>query len=266
MRHRPWPLILLAIIHILSPFLNIVLTVLVMNVTMNRSVSYVISDFLTWQSVFIFILPIVAGCAIYLCKPWSFYLYLVSMVSLFGLMIYDNYNGYTDELLLLNLISIFAVSVLTTSYFFLPEVRKIYFDKKMRWWENKPRYHFNQPCQFKKMNSDSTDVMFGEILDISESGLFLKTKDLKGSSENIEITFLFESLECVFVGRTISHDLVESIGFGVEFEHSPVTQKIAKEITSRLNDQNAESRSKPKYEDTFGYWIKNMGSDFLKRK
>lgn len=163
-----------------------------------------------------------------------------------------------DMIMTFQVVIIFGVNMMITVYFFLPEVRRIYFDKKMRWWENKPRYHFNQSCEFKKNSEEKSYA--GEILDISESGLFLKSSALKNSSENVEISFSFTGHDFTFSGRTITHDRTDVIGFGVEFIHDSISRTRVKEIVSRLKDQGAETRTKLLYEDTFGYWLKNLVS------
>lgn len=255
MRRRPWPLVILAILHIVSPFFNILVSGLFLGFSPQHSVASAFNFEVMSHNFLIMFLPVIAGLAIYACQKWSFYVYLLSMMGMFVVMFKDA-NEASDMILVGQIIIIFGINILITIYFFLPEVRKIYFDKKMRWWENKPRYHFNQPCQFKKVSDEKTYA--GEILDISESGLFLKSSDLKNTSENVEITFSFTDHDFSFTGRTIPHDRTDVIGFGVEFQHDSISRRIAKEIVSRLKDQGAETRTKVLYEDTFGYWLKSL--------
>lgn len=257
MRHRPWPLIILAILHILSPLVNVLMSGWFQGISMAEAFKRALDPTILSHNALIMILPVIAGFAIYACKKWSFYLYLLCMAGMF-FAIHKDLVGLVGPMFMLDILIIYMVNIFIVVYFLIPQVRKIYFDKKMRWWENKPRYSFQQPCHFKKINSDKTNAYQGDILDISEGGLFLKSDVLKPGSENIEITFRFMDYDYHFVGRTIFHDRTDIIGFGVEFEHTPTSKNDAKKIVNHLKEQGAETRSKPRYEDTFQYWLKNL--------
>jgi Tfp pilus assembly protein PilZ len=96
------------------------------------------------------------------------------------------------------------------------EVRVPYFSPKIAWWESDPRYKISVPSQM----TCSDHFYRGDIMDISASGCFIKTKDPLKVDQLIQIKFsLFDhKFECNgrVVWRTES-GVTHPKGVGVRF-------------------------------------------------
>ncbi|MFN8792497.1 MAG: hypothetical protein ACK5Y2_13665 [Bdellovibrionales bacterium] len=91
MRKRPWPIVILAVLHALAPIGNILFNAWLSGFTL------AIFWKALWlpenrETLFVFTaIPILGAIMIYLCKKWSYYLYI-------GLMIFPFYFSFREYL------------------------------------------------------------------------------------------------------------------------------------------------------------------------
>ncbi len=257
MRRRPWILIVLAVFHILAPLGNIAFNAVIsgrhiMNYfTMAMSPAYLSKN---WVMI---VAPIVAGLAIYACKKWSFYVYLASITALFAF----SYLGFLSKggtISLGALLLVYFINIAVVVYFLIPAVRNIYFDRRMRWWEAKPRYQ----CDFQAQWRFEEDNVFhpGEIGNISVNGLFLKSDIMPRDEDMVLIKVPMDTGgEAEFRGQVVFHGSAKKIGFGVQFAHDTESKNRATEITSSLDRQGRQIRNMEiRPEDSLSYWVRTL--------
>jgi hypothetical protein len=77
-------------------------------------------------------------------------------------------------------LSFTTLAILGALYVLKTELRVPYFSPKIAWWESDPRYKISVPAEMT-----SPDHSYrGDIMDVSASGCFIKTKDpLKASKQ-----------------------------------------------------------------------------------
>src|SRR5437868_1320107 len=80
MRQRPWPIVILAILHFFAGIFNVVLHALISPLPFAQELQrYALPGYRSYL-LFYVLAPAIAGVAIYICKKWSFWLYLAMMI------------------------------------------------------------------------------------------------------------------------------------------------------------------------------------------
>ncbi len=104
-------------------------------------------------------------------KPWSYPIILGVWLQNFYTS-YVSWSHYPDMVTLPILIANYVVSLTIIGYFVVPTVRAVYYNPRLRWWEQKPRFVFELPC-LVKVNEQNSDAM---LLDLAEGGAYLTAK------------------------------------------------------------------------------------------
>ena len=259
MKHRPWILIVLALGHILAPFVNLIFDA----IWAQAPVLYYVHIFFQPHNFsrhwFHFFAPIAAGIAIYLCRRWSYLVYVAFMAAL-AFVSYASFLSRTDSHAgPWPLITVYFVNFLIVTYFLLPAVRKVYFDPRLRWWETMPRYNVSIRCHFSVVGTNPLRIYEGTVANFSQTGLFLKAPDTAKDHEIIQIDFSYEDHPCQLQGQVIHHARQDSHGFGVQFLHNPGSRKMAKLLAARLQAQGfLQTERAMSQEDTFSWWIHQL--------
>lgn len=255
MKRKPWPLIVLTLLHLFAPVGNIVANAIFANVSIavyTRALFH--PDELLRTFIFLCI-PIVGGILIYVCKKWSYYLYLVLMTFPFCYS-YMSWQAQPTVELGVYLIAFYLINLIVVGYFILPQVRQVYFDSRLRWWETQPRFKAEFETDFTWVDQKAK----GEIKNLSEGGLFIET-DLKMPAQSrIDIDFKYKEKRYALKGEVIySRSSGTRVGYGVSLVNTDSSQDAVKELIKLLGEQGAliTSRS-PTEEDTFTYWIKRL--------
>lgn len=268
MRRRPWALVVLAVLHMIAPIGNIIMNAVITDRNVLRYLIHAMSPQYLQQNWVIVVAPLAAGISIYMCKRWSFFAYLVSITGLF-IFSYAGYSVKAETIGVLPIVLVFIINIAVVSYFLIPAVRTIYFDRRMRWWEIQPRYKCDYKCSWREQGS--SDKFQGQVGNISINGLFLKSDELPKDHSSIEVTIHSSSNELnVFKGEAILHKKVDALGFGIKFDHTPETKKMSKHIVSELDKKGmkiATLTARP--EDSFAYWFRKLlttGQGLLPKK
>lgn len=255
MRRRPWTLVLLAFFHFLAPLGNIVFNALISgrNVT-DYFIMAMSPEYITRNWV-ILVAPLCAGFAIYACKKWSFFAYLISITALFFFS-YAGYMSKSDSISLFPVILVYLINVTVVSYFLIPAVRNIYFDRRMRWWEIQTRYNCNFKCHWQGLKAEK--IHSGTVGNMSLNGLFLKAAEVPPNYRTVKIMIPFDGGQTVeFTGEAIVHDKSDAIGFGVKFEHNKQSKTLAKQIVADLEAKGMRVQGpNERPEDSFLGWVR----------
>lgn len=254
MKRRPWILIVLAILHAVAPFFNLISDALWAGFPVFYYIELFFQPHNFQKHWFHFFAPMMAGLMIYICRKWSLLTYVTIMVSL----AFVSYNSYATRWDLFNptpLIVAYTLNIGFVIYFLLPAVRSVYLDPRLRWWETSPRYQTDIHCVF----SAGDFLGSGNIGNFSQSGLFLKSEKIPADHAMIKIEFTYDGLPCQFQGQVIHHAKLISKGFGVQFTHSPPSKKTAKALADRLQLKGLLMPGRTfTAEDTFRWWLRQL--------
>lgn len=268
MRRRPWALVILAVLHLMAPLGNVVMNALIANRDVVEYLSLSLSSAYITKNWIMLVAPIIAGISIYACKRWSFYVYLFSITALFAFS-YIGYQSKMNSITLWPVLFVYLINVGIVTYFLIPAVRSIYFDRRLRWWEIQARYRCDLQCQWFSKSRNETQP--GHVENISENGLFLKAEVYPDSQSMVEITLPVGSdTEVKVEGEAILHNRVDAIGFGVKFKHTAESKRLIKQIVADLDAQGLRiSTLDLRPEDSFTYWVRTLmttGKGLLPRR
>ncbi|MFN7455280.1 MAG: PilZ domain-containing protein [Pseudobdellovibrionaceae bacterium] len=255
MRQRPWPLVILAVVHVLSPLGNLFLNSLFSPMGFGKYVSVFFQPHNLANQWPHLLLPVIAGIAIYRCRPWSFFIYIFAMLALLVIS-YFGYQQRAAEVGLWTLGIVFIVNVGVVGYFLVPTVRKIYFDPRLRWWEADLRYEASQAVKFKGPLGQEKQGTLGNI---SISGLFIKSLEIPEDHSLLQVQFTESDQVYTFQGQVILHQRVNALGFGVHFLSNASNKRQAQDLVRKLDQQGKLLKDRlPHDEDRFIVWVKSL--------
>lgn len=253
MKKKPWAIILLAVIHIFAPLGNLIMNSLLAGHTLQKHWEFWYKEVPLVLFMTYIVLPILAGVFIFICKRWSYWAYLGCLLAIFSANIY----AVVMDLSLVRfvvLIFILLVDLLAVAYFFVPAVKKMYMDPKMRWWESSPRYEFMSSLTIEGNEG------IGSCKNISAGGMFaLSFLQLK-EGQIVSLSFSFKrkvfqiNAQVVFVSPRPAVD-----GYGMKFVGSPEDMNQIKGLCNELAADGkllSDRWSVP--EESFLYWLKNL--------
>jgi hypothetical protein len=168
-----------------------------------------------------------------------------------GISLYLNYSDwrtypgiFTLPILLITTI----INVGLVSYFLLPAVRIVYFNKRLRWWETKPRYEIDMQATLIIDNHQISCT----ILNISEGGALVKNINPLQMGFDACLRFSFFD-QTVNVPARVVYSQNGSMGF--QFLHNNETEKKVKKIIRKLRLSGVNTRERPdKWTKGFQKW------------
>ena len=182
----------------------------------------------------VFLLYPIAGFAIYSVKNWSYPVYLAVMASTFYFNFQD-WRHYPGVFTLPIFLGTLFLNIALVSYFLLPAVRTTYFNRRLRWWESKPRYEVHIPAILEAPSQDGKahgKHLKCTVSNLSEGGAFVNCR------KNLEVGTVVQLHFSIFdrpvtADAKICHRRWQGVrGYGLEFQHSPDSrvqlQRIAK--------------------------------------
>jgi hypothetical protein len=206
MEKKPWPILVLAMIHFMEPIAKIFFYSWLWNQSPTIFFEPWTLDTAYFRALFFFGFPI-AGFAIYMVKNWSLPVFMgVQAVTLIGHI--QNFSRSPESFPVYLVAGVTALNCLVVCYFLVPAVRAAYLDPRLRWWEAKPRYRVN--WDFKcDLNGKSYK---GHILNISEGGMFLSFQSPQEFElyKMADFEFSYENFHFKLSGQLVHHTPVES--------------------------------------------------------
>lgn len=247
MIRKPWAIIILSALHILAPLGNLFINAYRANRTLIANWNY-------WyytlpKSLFIayVVLPPVAGIMIFICRRWSYWVYLFCLTWIFAANVYGFWTN-RSLMSLLFLLGILLVDFLAVAYFMVPSVRTVYFDPKARWWETAPRFNFDLKTLI--------DNQEGLIRNVSVGGIFIEAWDGLQQGQDIQVEWTYNNVSFKIPGRIVYKN---NKGYGVQFLHSRDTQKQIKMFIRLLEKQGVPvAIRRVGHEDGFFAWLKRL--------
>jgi hypothetical protein len=254
MKQRPWPIILLSLFHVIAPIGNIVMNAFISGVDLRFFIRVLLApENLTTLLVFTLV-PLIGAVLIYICKRWSYYLYIALMMIPFGYSLHSYFSSATI-MMTVALVFFYIVNMLVVGYFLLPAVRRLYFDPRLRWWETKPRYQADFQCHVDFQGQQH----WVEIKNISEGGAFLEAPS--DFAEGSELKLFFKDSQGVLQlnGFIVYKRRQAPMGYGFKFDKASSRQPRLKELIQKLRNDGALIQGRvPGPEDTFVGWIRSL--------
>jgi hypothetical protein len=157
------------------------------------------------------------GLTLLKIRKWTYFAFMSFLIYIiYSILTYEKYTWpyYSESPFLYHYVLV-GLCCVGFIYFLFPEVRQPFFDRTIRWWENKRRFHVNIPCEVKLGSA----VYATTIMNLSQTGAFLKgtpeLQDLKAA----DLTFTYGDLKLLLPMTLISHHNYNNVpGIGVKFE------------------------------------------------
>lgn len=187
------------------------------------------------------------GWVLYQSKPWAWHVYLINAALMiveqfyFGFFLADTHLVYPSIIAALTVIGIgvFLVKI---------EFRVPYFSPQIAWWESDPRYRIGVPAQLTFKENFHT----GEIMDISATGCFIKTKANFSIEDTISLRFSIFEKEFACKGKIVWNTesaLYHPKGIGVRFDDLPKEEFLQlKETVKKLRGVSKKLRQERREE------------------
>lgn len=251
MKRKPWSLVILALLHVLAPVGSFVLNALYMG--RNFSEQWHFWFELTPKILLACYvgLPVLAGVFIFLCRRWSYWLYLLCLscifaANIFGYWTHLNWSAFFILLLVL------SADILVVAYFVVPSVQTLYLDSRHRWWESAPRYRVDF--------LGSVNGVEASLKNIAQGGLYLVGGPELQNGDKAEIHFKYLDMDIKVVGEVVYRSPgSENIGYGIRFDPGLESMALIKKLISELHKQGKIVTERlPGPEDSFGYWLKRL--------
>ncbi len=229
MKNRPLFFVILAVFHLIEPLIKL----LVFRLKTGFGYEIIMSNIMQMGGTlalfeFWFLFPI-AGVALMGVKRWSYPIFVgVQAYSLYGHLSYTSYSWpYVDKYPHLFSLVILALNAGLILYFLLPDVRRPFFDKDLRWWEHRVRYPARLAMAFSK--GDPNKLMSAQFLNLSLSGAFMKYSHfdlVAGELIRIHLSAYGEnlSIEAQVVSR---HHCDGEAGVGLKFTYQNLWENLA---------------------------------------
>ena len=254
MKQRPWPIILLALFHVVAPVGNIIVNAWLAKVNLTFYLHVLFSPENRVTLCVFTLVPLAGAVLIYICKKWSYYAYIALMTVPFAYSLISYFKSATIAMTVA-LILFYIINMLVIGYFLLPATRRLYFDPRLRWWETKPRYKTDFQCQVEYQGQQH----WVEIKNISEGGAFLETSS--EFPEDAEMKIFFNDSQGVLHldGFVVYKRMQTPIGYGFKFNKESSRQARLKELLKKLESEGTLIQSRlPGPEDTFVGWFRSL--------
>lgn len=228
MKHKPLVFIVLGLLHFCEPLFKVMYFKLNTGLEFETIMSNIFQMGGTFKLFEFWLLFPLAGLALWSVKKWGYPLFVsIQAYSVWQHLTYDSYTWpyVTKNPHFFSLI-ILSFNIMVILYFLLPDVRRPFFDKEMRWWEHRMRYNIPINACFTK--GDPNKIFDVEILNISHSGAFMAYDSWNievGDLIRVVVSYAGESLE--LESHVVSrHKFNEQEGVGIKFNYQNIWQQL----------------------------------------
>ena len=254
MRQKPWPIVLLALLHVLMPLFNAMIAARLSGLPLFQYVSLFLKTQSFTQIATHFLLLPIAGWAIFAFRSWSYPVYLAAMAW----ASYDTLWNFHSLPHLTNFGSFLipiAVNLVLISYFLFPSVRELYFNKSLRWWESQERLPFKLACVLET----SSKKIPAEIQNISEGGCFLRIAEPISQGDGaFRIFFSFDEHDFE-LPSTLMHLHGMEVGAGFRFVLNRWQMRQTRRLVRTLKREGVKALNRvPLDGRSFMKWVKRL--------
>ena len=187
----------------------------------------------------------IAGILIMKLRKWSYFAFMsVLAYIVYNISTYEKYTWpyNSDSPFMYNyVVAMMSVAVFVS--FLFPQIRRPFFDRRIRWWEPHARYNVQISC---KIHSSFLTYPC-QILNISKTGAFLEdSAHLKvGDKLTMEFNFLGHQVD-VPIEVIRKMNTARQSGYGVKFNFKSFAQAIKMAKVISIIKQTNQSFRDPK--------------------
>jgi len=249
-RLRPWPIVILAILHLLGPIGNVFLSAALQDVHPWLYLVTLLQTASWWGLIDFFVLIPVAGMAIYACKKWSYPVFLAVAAD----TVYSNFLTWHQAPeafpLALLIVTVF-LDIAFVAYFLFPAVWATYSDPRLRWWESKPRYFVRLLCRVRDREGEKHCV----VTDIAEGGIFVKTSKTLLNDLPVQLSVSFFGEGFTASGRVVYFRPSPVPGYGIQFIHTRESARAIRRLTRALKLAGVKTRGTVSWREDLIGWM-----------
>ncbi len=254
MQRRPWPLVFLAILQIFGPLGSIAISAYVNKVGFIEMANAIWKYSPPLDLLEFYALPVLQGTFIFFAKRFGYFV----VIALAAFSVYLNIQEWKiarDVISLPILIGVTSTNLALIFYMLLPNVRAVFMNPRLRWWETPPRYTVNLPGQISKDDGHAKPCT---ILDLSTGGAGVQTETkLFETGETTLITFDHQGAT-ILMRATVVYGRPDGTGhrYGLEWQRgSDADEKRANALLEELEAKKTPVvRPPPKAKEDLKNW------------
>lgn len=228
MSKKPWAIYVLAILQFAAPVVSLVMNAALSDISIGRYLQILMSE--PPAELFgYFGVPVLAGLAIWSVRLWSFPVFIGAL----GFGAYSNFmewKAYPDAIPAWLLATVYVFNIAMVTYFLIPQVRRVYFDRRVRWWQTVPRY----TLEFDALCSREGKEIPIQVKNLSMGGIFFASDSQFHTGDHLTFRFSLFSQPYEFRGEVV-HLMEGKTGYGVRFNHTRETAKLIKRLAGGLD-------------------------------
>jgi len=237
MHRRPWPLVLLAALLLVSPVLYPVFVAIFFGTPLREVLAEQFRMNSGFRNFEVFALPVLMAIGTYFARRPGYFVVLLGSLHLMsrGLYIFATENDGSP--LSSALLMVFFLGVVV-AYFTRRKTRALYFDSKMRWWETDPRYRVDLSGKVLRGSGAPMPVI---VRNFAIGGALLEGDfDAFAPGEIVHVDFDFDAQPVHLAASVVWERAQDSRrSFGVQWMEDPSgtdyerVREIVRELKSR---------------------------------
>ena len=248
MHKRPLIFIIIGILHVIEPLVKILYFKLTTPFALSTILTN-ISNIDHPRAFFEFwLLFPIGGIALLGVKKWSYPIFVgVQFYNIWSHLNYESFTWpYVSEVPFFSSLALLVINIFVIIYFALPDVRRPFFDKRMRWWETSTRYQIRIPIHVVLGNGEEVPC---DIINISRSGVFINLNRPLEIHQIVTLKFKYQEFDMSIKSKNMSNHSVAGInGHGLQFEFENIWQniemrKVVAEIKNAIKQQEKLSKA-----------------------
>jgi hypothetical protein len=249
MRVRPWPIIIIALIHIFAPVFNVYFSARLNHANFIDYLEYLLANKHILENVFWIVLPVIIGVSILQFRRWSYFLLMAFTLVVSVIFIRE---WWTTPMPLATFLSLQTFNVIVIVYFLLPSVRNVYLKPSLRWWEQKPRYLIDQPILVETQHATSS----GFIRNLSEGGALIDINLNFSRGDRFPLSFEIFQKKFVLEAQVVHKG---NEGYGTFFTKVNPSQNDLNKLIDQMAIQGYPLRTEiPHWRESFKTWFKSF--------
>lgn len=246
MKKRPLLLVVLATLHFLEPLFKI----LFLKLQTGFEWGVIFDNIFSISSgkaifEFWFLFPL-AGSAIIGARKWSYSLFVaIQCYSVYAHLTYQKFTWpYVAETPFISHTLLLVFNLLVIAYFLLPDVRRIFFEPGLRWWETPTRFYSDLPCAVTF--GDSNNLVDVKIKNISRTGCFIGYMGEVVEGQPLTLHLTYGKYDIKLAAQVVRQSEFQGqTGIGVKFNYQNIwdmftLRRMLGEIEKSENRPNSD--------------------------
>lgn len=255
MNRRPWPIVLLAILQILSPVIYLAVASTFYNLSFADTAREIYSLSGDLRRFEIFVLPLILGGIILITRKTGYIVVIVGSVYLIARSILEFLaTNQTDPIFPIVISNLICALVLV--YFLRAKTREVYFNPALRWWETDPRYIVNISGTVTRIGGNSEKAV---VENIAAGGAGVRTSMMGFLPEEVvDISFEYEGTKYELKSRIIWQRSEGSGNFlGLQWDRSNKGEhsKLRRMVQGLKAKGTPTTRQIPPWWEDFKTWL-----------